>query len=106
MGKSNKKELNDSELFRQDIPQILLLVVLYAFQGLCFGLFLNSIPLLFKKYLSYQEIGMVTMCTMPFSFKVMWAPIIEIYHIPGYPKRKSWVVPMQLMISCVLFYLS
>jgi MFS transporter, PAT family, solute carrier family 33 (acetyl-CoA transportor), member 1 len=63
------------------------------FQGLCFGLFLNSIPMLFKKYLTYQEIGLVTMCTMPFSFKVFWAPIVEIYHFPGYGKRKSWVVP-------------
>jgi PAT family acetyl-CoA transporter-like MFS transporter 1 len=46
------------------------------------------------------------MCTMPYSFKVFWSPIVELYHIPGYPKRKSWVVPTQLIGSCILFFLS
>ena len=84
---------------------MLLLVVLYGFQGLPMGLFLNSIPLLFKQYLSYKEIGVVMMSTMPYSFKVFWAPIVELYHIPGCGKRKSWVVPTQLIGCCILYYL-
>ena len=46
------------------------------------------------------------MCTMPYSFKVFWAPFVELYSIPGYPKRKSWVVPTQLAGCCILLYLS
>lgn len=46
------------------------------------------------------------MCTMPYSFKVFWSPLVELYKIPGYPKRKSWVVPTQLIGSCILFFLS
>ena len=58
MGKKNKEKsaankISDQDLFWNDVPKMLLLVLLYAYQGLCFGLFLNSIPLIFKKYLTY-----------------------------------------------------
>lgn len=43
---------------------------------------------------------------MPYSFKVFWAPIVELYHIPAMGKRKSWVVPTMLTGSLILFYLS
>ena len=69
------------------------------------GLFLSTIPLLFKQYLTYQELGVVMMATMPFSFKVFWSPLVEIYHIPAMGKRKSWVIPAQLVMCCILFYL-
>lgn len=46
------------------------------------------------------------MSTMPYSFKVFWAPMIELYYMPSIGKRKSWVVPTQLVGCCILFYLS
>lgn len=46
------------------------------------------------------------MCTMPYSFKVLWAPFVELYYLPFLGKRKSWVVPCQLIISVILFYLA
>lgn len=69
------------------------------------GLFLNSIPLLFKKYLTYEEIGVVLLCTMPYSFKVLWSPIVELYYFPSFGQRKSWVVPMQFVGCMILYYL-
>ena len=90
---------------RQDLPNLILLVILYIFQGLPMGLFLNSIPVLFKKYLSYQEVGVIMMCTMPYSFKVLWSPIVELYYVPSIGKRKTWVVSTQLVGCCILFYL-
>ena len=102
----DKKKQADYNIFRKDIPNMILLVILYGFQGLPMGLFLNSIPLLFKQYLTYKEIGVVMMSTMPYSFKVFWAPIVELYHIPGVGKRKSWVIPTQLVGCIILFYLS
>ena len=70
------------------------------------GLFLQSIPVIFKKYLTYQEVGVIMMATMPYSFKVFWAPLVEIYYFPQIGKRKSWIVPMQIIGSIILFYLS
>ena len=46
------------------------------------------------------------MATMPYSFKVFWAPFVELYYFPLIGKRKSWIVPMQLIGSILLFYLS
>ena len=45
------------------------------------------------------------MCTMPFSFKVLWSPFVEFYHIERVGKRKSWIIPTQLIMCCILFYL-
>ena len=49
---------------------------------------------------------MVMLCTMPYSFKVFWAPLVELYYFEKIGKRKSWVVPTQLVGCCILFYLS
>ncbi len=46
------------------------------------------------------------MATMPYSFKVFWAPLIELYYFQAIGKRKSWVVPTQLIGSSILFFLS
>ena len=58
-GKTNKVIQADKEPTRpkvslaEDFPNLVLLVVLYMFQGLPMGMFLSSVPLLFKKYLTY-----------------------------------------------------
>lgn len=44
-----KKTVNIME----ETPKLVLLVMLYVFQGLPFGLFLNTIPMLFKRFLTY-----------------------------------------------------
>ena len=78
---SKKDRKQEKSLFMQDVPNMLLLTVLYSFQGLPQGLFLSSVPLLFKKYLTYKEMGVVMLSTMPYSYKVFWAPIVELYYI-------------------------
>ena len=50
--------------------------------------------------------GVIALCTMPYSYKVFWSPLIELYHLPALGKRKSWIVPTQLFGSCILLYLS
>lgn len=45
------------------------------------------------------------LCTMPFSFKVLWSPFVEFYHIEWIGKRKTWIIPTQLIMCVILFYL-
>lgn len=33
------------------------------------------------------------MCTIPFSLKMLWAPIIDLYYFKDFGKRKTWIVP-------------
>ena len=102
------KELNEGEkkrMFTKELPKMILLVILYSFQGLPLGFFLSSVPIIFKKYLTYSQIGEIMFCTMPFSFKVLWSPFVEFYSIESIGKRKSWIIPMQLIMCGILFYL-
>ena len=102
------KKLTDEEnrrLFIKEIPKMVLLVILYSFQGLPLGFFLSTVPILFKKYLTYNEIGVIMMCTMPFSFKVLWSPFVEFYHIQSVGKRRSWIIPTQLIMCVILYFL-
>ena len=103
-----KNELSSEEkskMFYKELPKICLLVILYGFQGLPLGFFLSSVPIIFKKYLTYSEIGEIMICTMPFSFKVLWSPFVEFYHISWIGKRKSWIIPTQLIMCMLLYYL-
>lgn len=88
-----------------DLPKMLFLMILYAFQGLAFGFFLVTVPILFKKYLTYTEIGQIMVCTMPFSFKVLYSPFVEFYHLKALGKRRSWIIPAQLILCIILYYL-
>ena len=45
------------------------------------------------------------LCTMPFSFKVLWSPFVEFYSIERFGKRRSWIIPTQLIMCSILFYL-
>lgn len=91
---------------RRDIPNILILLILYSFQGLPFGLFQFQLPIVFKDHLTYKEIGVLSCSTIPKTMKFLWAPLIELYYFKSIGKRKSWIVPTQLVGSAVLLYLS
>jgi len=68
------------------------------------GFFLGSVPIIFKKYLTYGQIGEIMLCTAPFSFKVLWSPFIEFYYFESVGKRRTWIIPAQLVMCALLFY--
>ena len=69
------------------------------------GFFLSSVPIIFKKYLTYSQVGEIMLCTAPFSFKVLWSPFVEFYYFERVGKRRSWIIPTQLIMCVILFYL-
>ena len=91
--KPERTRAESNALLLKDAPRIMLLVILYSFQGLTFGFFMSTIQIVFKKYLSYTELGVLSWCSMPFSLKLLWAPLIEKYYSKSFGKRKSWIVP-------------
>ena len=103
--KNQMSEAEKKRLFRKDLPKMVLLVILYSFQGLPMGFFLSSIPIIYKKYLTYAQIGEIMLSTAPFSFKVLWSPFIEFYYSERVGKRRTWIIPTQLIMSAILFYL-
>lgn len=86
---------------------ILLLVLLYTAQGLPMGLAFGSIPLLLKESgASYAALAQFSMSSLPYSVKLFIAPVVDALFIPSFGRRKSWIVPVQLVIGCTLIFLS
>ena len=85
---------------------ILLLLLLYLLQGVVIGLIL-AVPLyLDSRGAKWKEQGTFNFVAYPFSIKLAWAPIIDAVYISRIGRRKTWLVPLQLLIGLSLFLLS
>lgn len=74
-----------------------LLGSLYFCQGLPFGFFTQSLPVVLRKAgLSLGTIGLTSLLALPWALKFLWAPLVDRHALPGVGRRKSWIVPLQL----------
>ncbi|KAF9917812.1 hypothetical protein BX616_011229 [Lobosporangium transversale] len=83
----------------------ILLVVLYLLQGIPVGLTFGSIPFLLKAKMSYSQIGIFSLAHYPYSMKFLWSPIVDAVYNKDLGRRKSWIVPIQLMTGLMFFWL-
>jgi PAT family acetyl-CoA transporter-like MFS transporter 1 len=93
-----------------DASNFLLLIFLYMFQGIPFGLAFGTIPFLLKSAsqtsgASYTEIGIFSFASYPYTFKLLWSPIVDAFFFKKFGKRKSWIVPMQLCIGLMFLWM-
>lgn len=73
---------------------------LYFAQGLPFGFQANALPLyLLELGLSKTKIGLLGALALPWSLKVLWAPLIDRYGNARLGRRKSWILPMQALLA-------
>lgn len=103
-------------LGEKDKPQFYLLVLLYFLQGLPCGLTYGSVPFLLKTLttksssnlhaISLTQIGLFSMATYPYSFKILWSPIIDSFYSKEIGRRRSWIIPLQFLISFLFLVLS
>lgn len=94
------------DLPRHDQRNFGLLVLLYFLQGVPMGLALGSVPFLLKNHMSYTEIGVFSLASYPYSLKLLWSPIVDAIWTPKLGRRKSWILPIQLMSGMGMLYLS
>mmetsp|Transcript_1154 Transcript_1154/g.3973 ORF Transcript_1154/g.3973 Transcript_1154/m.3973 type:complete len:690 (+) Transcript_1154:1372-3441(+) len=101
---------------------ILLLTLLYTLQGVPLGLTFGSIPYLIQQSLlshatassntavgmsppEYSKtLGIFSFAAYPYAIKILWAPLIDGFFIRSVGRRKSWVLPVQLVASMLMFY--
>ncbi len=93
------------DLPRQDRRNFLLLVLLYFLQGIPMGLASGSVPFLLKPYLSYGQIGVFSLASYPYSLKLLWSPIVDAVWSPKLGRRKSWILPIQVLSGLGMLYL-
>ncbi|WFD25415.1 hypothetical protein MNAN1_000377 [Malassezia nana] len=74
-------------------------------------------PFLLKAHVGYADLGTFMLSTYPYSLKLLWSPIVDslyvdAWRVPGTSitlslgRRKSWIVPIQLLIGAGLLALS
>ena len=88
---------------RRDLPDMVLLVMLYVLQGIPLGLAMGSIPFLLKKHLTYGEVAVFSLASYPYSLKLFWSPIVDSVYWKRFGRRKSWIVPTQLVVAAFLY---
>lgn len=75
-------------------------------QGLPTGLVTASLPFLLKSRLSYAQLGIVSLASYPYALKLAWSPVVDMLFVRRFGRRKSWIVPMQLLVAGVLLILA
>lgn len=90
----------------RDRRQFYLLVLLYLLQGIPVGLTFGTIPFILKsqqKQTSFVTIGLFSMATYPYSFKILWSPLVDSLYSPRIGRRRSWIIPVQFITGITLF---
>lgn len=93
------------DLPRQDRRNFMLLVLLYFLQGIPMGLAAGSVPFLLKNYMSYGQIGVYSLASYPYSLKLLWSPIVDAVWSPKVGRRKSWILPIQMLSGLSMIWL-
>ncbi|WP_291272129.1 AmpG family muropeptide MFS transporter [Geothrix sp.] len=56
--------------------------------------------------LSLATIGLFSFVTLPYSLKVFWAPFLDRYALPGFGRRRGWMLAMQGAMAVALALLA
>lgn len=71
-----------------------------------FYLCIGSVPFLLKEHLSYSQLATFALSSYPYSLKLLWSPIVDSVFIRSVGRRKSWIIPMQLIVGTLMLYIS
>lgn len=96
------KDADKDKGLEGDYVNIAILLLLYTLQGVPLGLSSTMDLILQEKKLSFDEQGVFSSVSWPYSLKVLWAPIVDSVFVSRFGRRKSWLVPIQLLIGVLL----
>ena len=63
---------------------------------IAYGLLLYCRPFLLQANASYTQIGIFSLASYPYSFKLFWSPIVDSVYSLAFGRRKSWIVSLVL----------
>jgi len=50
-----------------------------------------------------STIGLVSLLSLPYTLKFIWAPFLDCYSIPGFGRRKGWMLIFKLLLIGAIF---
>lgn len=78
--------------------KLLFISVLYFAEGFPFGLIWDALPVYFRlKGLSLQQIGLMSLVSLPWSIKFLWAPAVD-----RWGRLVQWIVAAQFLMGALL----
>ncbi|XP_050056482.1 acetyl-coenzyme A transporter 1-like isoform X1 [Aphis gossypii] len=104
------KKIDKVHSLHGDRWNLVKLLFLYILQGVPLG-FSDAFPILLKSNkFSYYEQAIFSVSTWPFTFKILWAPLVDSIYCPSVERRKMWLVPVHILLgTCLLvcsFYIN
>ncbi|MCG8422699.1 MAG: MFS transporter [Proteobacteria bacterium] len=77
-----------------------LLFLLYFVQGLPFGFQGATLPVYLREAgVSLTAISLAGAVALPWTAKVLWAPVVDRFYWPAVGRRRSWILPLQLALA-------
>lgn len=87
---------------RNDKVNIVFLILLYVLQGIPIGLS-ETIPILLQRRRStYSQQAIFAYSSLPYSIKLFWAPIVDSLYVQKIGRRRTWVIPLQIITGILL----
>ncbi|XP_026805456.1 acetyl-coenzyme A transporter 1-like [Rhopalosiphum maidis] len=100
-----KDSAMDEPNLKGDWLNFYFLILLYTFQGTTSGLS-YAFPIILQntKFVTYNDQAILSFVLWPFSFKLLWAPVVDALHLQWIGRRKSWYIPIQLLIGALFLF--
>src|SRR5438105_11264485 len=58
------------------------------------------------EHVGVATIGLLSIVGLPYTFKFLWAPLMDRFELPWLGRRRGWVVLTQLILAAVLWWMS
>lgn len=77
-----------------------ILWTLYFVQGLPFGFQATALPVYLRGAgMSLTGVGLATLLALPWSLKLLWAPLVDRFGAGRWGRRRSWILPLQVLLG-------
>lgn len=53
-----------------------------------------------------RSIGMITLVSVPYTFKFLWAPLLDRYALPFLGRRRGWIALFQVLLAATIAWMS
>lgn len=91
----------------QHWKMVITIGLLYLSQGIPMGLAFDALPTLLRSNgISLEALAFAPLVGIPWVIKFLWAPVVDNHWLPKLGRRRSWIIPMQVMVVIALLLLS
>jgi len=101
-----KESEEDKRFFKGDTSRLLILLLLYIVQGVPYGFLMITMPVMMKKYFTYTQLGIIAFSPLGYRIKFLFSFFVDTKYIDSIGKRRTWIVPAQIIAGCIMLFLS